>query len=219
MIPGNLTPDQQTIREAIQRLMQPFSDAYWLERDETATFPHEFRQAVAAGGWLGIAMPEEYGGSGLGVAHAVVMMEAVANSAGAMSAASSVHLNIFGPQAIVKHGTPAQKAEWLPPIIAGDLVTCFGVTEPDAGLDTTRITTAARREGRRRLRDQRPQNLDLDRTTGAPRRVAGPHGGIRPGPSDRGPVAVLRRTGSPLCRDTGDPEDGPPRGQLEHGLL
>ena len=147
MIPGNLTPDQQTIREAIQRLMQPFSDAYWLERDETATFPHEFRQAVAAGGWLGIVMPEEYGGSGLGVAHAVVMMEAVANSAGAMSAASSVHLNIFGPQAIVKHGTPAQKAEWLPPIIAGDLVTCFGVTEPDAGLDTTRITTAARRDG------------------------------------------------------------------------
>jgi acyl-CoA dehydrogenase len=115
MIPGNLTPDQQTIREAIQRLMQPFSDAYWLERDETATFPHEFRQAVAAGGWLGIAMPEEYGGSGLGVAHAVVMMEAVANSAGAMSAASSVHLNIFGPQAIVKHGTPAQKAEWRRP--------------------------------------------------------------------------------------------------------
>jgi acyl-CoA dehydrogenase len=147
MIPGELSPDQQAIREAIQRLMQPFDSAYWLERDQTATFPHEFRQAVAAGGWLGIAMPEEFGGSGLGVTEAVVMMEAVANSPGAMSAASAVHLNIFGPQAIVKHGSPEQKTAWLPPIIAGDLITCFGVTEPDVGLDTTRITTAARRDG------------------------------------------------------------------------
>ena len=145
MTPGELTADQQAIREAIQKLMEPFGEAYWLERDETATFPHDFRQAVAAGGWLGIAMPEAYGGSGLGVAHAAVMMEAVTNSPGAMSAASSVHLNIFGPQSIVKHGTEQQKANWLPPIVAGDLITCFGVTEPDVGLDTTRITTAARR--------------------------------------------------------------------------
>ncbi|MHA1529881.1 MAG: acyl-CoA dehydrogenase family protein [Alphaproteobacteria bacterium] len=146
-MPGELTTDQQAIRDAIRRLMEPFDDAYWLERDESAAFPHEFREAVAAGGWLGIAMPEQYGGSGLGVAEAVVMMEAVANSPGAMAAASSVHLNIFGPQAIVKHGTPEQKAEWLPPIIKGDLITCFGVTEPDAGLETTRIATAARRDG------------------------------------------------------------------------
>jgi len=145
MIPGELTTDQQAIRDAIHRLMEPFGDAYWLERDATGAFPHEFRQAVTAGGWLGIAMPVEYGGSGLGLTEAVVMMEAVANSPGAMAAASSVHLNIFGPQVIVKHGTPEQKAEWLPQIISGDLVTCFGVTEPDAGLDTTRIATAARR--------------------------------------------------------------------------
>ncbi|MEE8454734.1 MAG: acyl-CoA dehydrogenase family protein [Limibaculum sp.] len=147
MIPGELTADQQAIRDAIRRLMEPFGDDYWLERDESGAFPHEFRQAVAAGGWLGIAMPEQYGGSGLGVAEAVVMMEAVANSPGAMAAASSVHMNIFGPQAIVKHGTAEQKAEWLPPIVSGDLITCFGVTEPDAGLDTTRIATAARRDG------------------------------------------------------------------------
>ena len=145
MIPGELTTDQQAIRDAIRRLMEPFDDAYWLERDESGTFPHEFRQAVAAGGWLGVAMPEQYGGSGLGVAEAVVMMEAVANSPGAMAAASAVHLNIFGPQAIVTHGTEEQKAAWLPPIIKGELITCFGVTEPDAGLDTTRITTVARR--------------------------------------------------------------------------
>jgi acyl-CoA dehydrogenase len=147
MIPGELTADQQAIRDAIRRLMEPFGDDYWLERDESGAFPHEFRQAVAAGGWLGIAMPEQYGGSGLGVAEAVVMMEAVANSPGAMAAASSVHMNIFGPLAIVKHGTPEQKAEWLSPIIKGELITCFGVTEPDAGLDTTRIATAARRDG------------------------------------------------------------------------
>ncbi|HSF93659.1 MAG TPA: acyl-CoA dehydrogenase family protein [Thermohalobaculum sp.] len=147
MIPGNLTPEQQAIREAIRRLMEPFGDAYWLECDETGTFPHDFRDAVAAGGWLGIAMPEEYGGAGLGVTEAAVMMEAVANSPGAMAAASAIHLNIFGPQAIVKHGTPEQKADWLPSIVSGELITCFGVTEPDAGLDTTRIKTAARRDG------------------------------------------------------------------------
>jgi len=146
-IPGELTADQQAIRDAIRRLMQPFDEAYWLERDDTHQFPHEYRAAVAAGGWLGIAMPEEYGGSGLGVTEAVVMMEAIANSPGAMAAASAVHLNIFGPQAIVKHGSAEQKAAWLPPIVSGELITCFGVTEPDAGLDTTRISTAARRDG------------------------------------------------------------------------
>ena len=102
MIPGELSSEQLAIRDAIWRLMEPFGDDYWLERDVSATFPDEFRRAVAAGEWLGVAMPEEFGGAGLGVTEAVVMMEAVANSPGAMAAASSVHLNIFGPQAIVK---------------------------------------------------------------------------------------------------------------------
>ena len=147
LIPGDLTADQQAIRDAIRRLMEPFDEAYWLERDDSHTFPDEFRRAVAAGGWLGIALPEAVGGSGLGVTEAAVMMEAVANSPGAMSAASAIHMNIFGPQAIVRHGTAEQQTAWLPPIIAGDLITCFGVTEPDAGLDTTRIKTEARLEG------------------------------------------------------------------------
>ena len=147
MIPGRLTDDQRTIREAIHRLMEPFGDDYWLERDRTGAFPHDYREAVAEGGWLGIAMPMEYGGAGLGVTEAAVMMEAIANSPGAMAAASAIHMNVFGPQAIAKHGTPEQKAEWLPPIIRGELVTCFGVTEPDAGLDTTRIQTWARKDG------------------------------------------------------------------------
>ncbi|MDH3667981.1 MAG: acyl-CoA/acyl-ACP dehydrogenase [Paracoccaceae bacterium] len=146
-MPGDLTDEQQAIRDAIRRLMEPFDDTYWLDRDTSGAFPDDFRKAVAAGGWLGIALPEEYGGSGLGVTEAAVMMEAVANSPGAMSAASTIHMNIFGPQAIVKHGTNDQKREWLPSIIEGNLITCFGVTEPDAGLDTTRIKTEARREG------------------------------------------------------------------------
>jgi len=111
MIPGAMTAEQQVIHEAIQRVMEPFDDAYWLERDETHTFPHDYRAAVAEGGWLGIAMPEEFGGAGLGVSEAVVMMGAVANSPGAMTAASAIHLNIFGPQAIVKHCSAEQKAE------------------------------------------------------------------------------------------------------------
>lgn len=147
MIPGVLSDDQQAIRDAVRRLIEPFGDEYWLERDMSHAFPHEFRNAMAEGGWLGIAMPEDCGGAGLGVTEAVVLMEAVANSPGAMSAASAIHLNIFGPQAIAKHGSDEQKRAWLPPIIAGDLVTCFGVTEPDAGLDTTRIKTWARRDG------------------------------------------------------------------------
>ena len=146
-IPGELSEEQLSIRRAIARIMADFGDDYWLERDRTGTYPEEFRRAIAAGGWLGICMPEEYGGAGLGVSEAVVMMEAVANSPGGMTAASSIHLNIFGPMPIVRYGTEEQKRRWLPRIIAGNLVTCFGVTEPDAGLDTTRIATRAVREG------------------------------------------------------------------------
>ncbi|MEM8975744.1 MAG: acyl-CoA dehydrogenase family protein, partial [Pseudomonadota bacterium] len=109
--------------------------------------PHEFRKAIAEGGWLGICMPEEVGGSALGIMEATVMMEAVANSAGAQTAASAIHLNIFGPNVLVKYGTDQQRQDFLPPIIAGDLMTSFGVTEPDAGLDTTQIKTFARRDG------------------------------------------------------------------------
>lgn len=143
----DLTEDQLAIRAAIQKLMAPFGEDYWRACDAEHRFPFEFRAAMAEGGWLGIAMPEEYGGAGLGVLDAVVMMEAVAHSPGAMSAASSVHMNIFGPEAISRHGTKEQKERWLPKIVAGELTTCFGVTEPDAGLDTTRIKTAARRVG------------------------------------------------------------------------
>ena len=142
-----LNEDLEAIRSAIQSLMAPFDEAYWLAADRDRTFPHVFRDAIAAGNWLGIAMPEAYGGAGLGITEAVVMMEAVAHSPGGMAAASAIHMNIFGPMAIVRHGSEAQKAAWLPALIDGSLIACFGVTEPDAGLDTTGITTRARCDG------------------------------------------------------------------------
>ncbi len=139
----SLTPEQEALREAVGRIVARFDEGYWLERDRTATFPTGFANAIAEGGWLGIAMPAEYGGAGLGVIEAALMMHAIACSPGAQAAASSVHMNIFGPHPIVVHGTDEQKRRWLPPLIEGTQRACFGVTEPDAGLDTTRAKTRA----------------------------------------------------------------------------
>jgi acyl-CoA dehydrogenase len=127
--------------------MQRFGDDYWLARDTDAQFPEEFTRAMAEGGWLGIAMPERYGGAGLGISDAAVLMHTVAKSPGAMSAASAIHINIFGPNPIVVFGTEEQRQRWLPPLIRGEVRTCFGVTEPTAGLDTSRIQTRAVRDG------------------------------------------------------------------------
>ena len=115
-----LSDEQQTIRESIRRIISDFDETYWLEHDRTGDFPSEFRQAVAEGGWLGIAMPEEVGGAGLGVTEATVMMEAIANSPGGMGAASAVHINIFGPHVLVAHGSEEQRRTHLPPIIRGE---------------------------------------------------------------------------------------------------
>jgi acyl-CoA dehydrogenase len=140
------TENQQAIIAAVEKICEGFSDDYWLELDTKAQFPHEFYQAMAAGGWLGIAMPEEYGGAGLGVTEAAIMMNTVTRcSGGGYSSASTIHLNMFGPHAIVVHGSPEQKERFLPPLIAGQQKACFGVTEPDAGLDTTSIKTFARK--------------------------------------------------------------------------
>lgn len=141
-----ITSEQQAIIDSIRALMGDFGDDFWLERDDTGVFPEEFYQAMARGGWLGIAMPEAYGGAGLGVQEAALMMTTVAEGGG-MSAASAVHINVFGPMPIVVYGTEEQKQRWLPPLIAGEQKTCFGVTEANAGLDTTRIETFARRDG------------------------------------------------------------------------
>jgi acyl-CoA dehydrogenase len=141
------TPDRLGIRDAIRSICDRFDDSYWAEKDRTHSFPFEFASAIAEGGWLGIAMPEEYGGAGLGVTEAGIMMQEIGRSAGVFAACSAVHINIFGLHAIVRHGTERQKQDWLPDIISGKSRACFGVTEPDAGLDTSKIKTRAVRDG------------------------------------------------------------------------
>jgi acyl-CoA dehydrogenase len=143
----DLTPDQQTIRKAVRELAAKFDDQYWMDHDQAHEFPAEFYRAFAEGGWLGITTPEEYGGHGFGITEASILLEEVAASGGGMNAASSMHLSIFGMHPVIVHGSEEMKRETLPRIVTGDLHVCFGVTEPEAGLDTTRITTFARRDG------------------------------------------------------------------------
>ena len=145
----SLSEEQQAIREAIARICAQFSDDYWLEKDRAAEFPHELHQALARDGWLGIAMPEEYGGAGLGITEAAVMLQTISESGAGFSGASAVHMNIFGLNPVVVFGTEEQKQRFLPPLIAGKEKACFAVTEPDAGLETGRIKTKAVREGNR----------------------------------------------------------------------
>ena len=135
--------DLRAIREGVRAVVTRFDDDYWLARDDDGVFPHAFHQAMAEAGWLGITMPVEYGGAGLGVTEAAIMMHEVASHGGGMTAASSVHINLFGPHPILIYGTAAQKARWTPRLIAGQDQVAFGFTEPDAGLNTTRIKTFA----------------------------------------------------------------------------
>ena len=142
-----LSEDQATIRRAVAELAAKFDDQYWLEKDAAHEFPTEFYQAFADGGWLGITIPEEYGGHGFGITEAALLLEEVSASGAGMNGASSMHLSIFGMHPVIVHGSEEMKRENLPRIVNGDLHVCFGVTEPGAGLDTTRITTFARRDG------------------------------------------------------------------------
>ena len=135
--------ERQAIQDGVRAVVTKFGDDYWLERDEDGKFPFEFHKAMADGGWLGITMPEEYGGSGLGVTEAAIMMREVASHGGGMAAASSVHINLFGPHPIVIKGTNEQKRRWVPRLVEGKDQVAFGFTEPDAGLNTTRIKTFA----------------------------------------------------------------------------
>jgi acyl-CoA dehydrogenase len=138
-----LSPDQQNIREAILKHCARFPDEYWLERDRDGVFPQDFFQSLMEGGWLGIAMPTEYGGSGLGITEAAVMMQAIAESGAAMSGASSVHIPVFSVQPVVLFGSAQQKQRILPRVVRGEDRVCFAVTEPNAGLNTTEIKTRA----------------------------------------------------------------------------
>jgi acyl-CoA dehydrogenase len=142
---SDLTAAQTSIVEAIDRICAKYGDAYWLARDDDHRFPDEFVRDVASAGYLGIAMPESVGGAGLGVTEAALMMHRIARSGAGMTGVSAVHINIFGPHPIAVFGTDEQKARMLPPLIRGETRCCFGVTEPDAGLDTSSITTRAER--------------------------------------------------------------------------
>ncbi|MFN9711414.1 MAG: acyl-CoA dehydrogenase family protein, partial [Alphaproteobacteria bacterium] len=137
------TDEQQAIRDSVLRLCADFDAEYWRRTDETGDFPEAFVAAMAAGGWLGAAMPVELGGSGLGLTEAAIAMQAVAESGAGFSGASALHLNIFGPMPLARFGTEEQKLRLIPRLISGEDRMCFGVTEPDAGLDTTSLTTRA----------------------------------------------------------------------------
>src|SRR6266581_1652611 len=138
-----LTDQQQAIRDAVAKICEDFDDAYWLRKDREGGFPHDFHQALADAGWLGICVPEAYGGSGLGVIEAAIMMRAIAESGAGMSGASAVHINVFGLNPVVVFGTDDQRKRMLPPMIDGREKACFAVTEPNTGLNTTQLKTRA----------------------------------------------------------------------------
>ncbi|HVY89702.1 MAG TPA: acyl-CoA dehydrogenase family protein [Hyphomonadaceae bacterium] len=140
-----MTDDQRSIQEAVAAVCAEFTPEYWRKCDDTGEWPEKFTKAMADGGWLGIAMPEEVGGSGLGLMEAAIMMQAVARSGAGFTGCSSIHLNIFGAKPIEKFGTKEQKQEYLPKIISGEQKMCFGVTEPNSGLDTSSLETRAER--------------------------------------------------------------------------
>jgi acyl-CoA dehydrogenase len=141
--------DHEAIRAAVRRICAGFDDGYWADLDHGHEFPWKFYEAMAAGGWIGIAMPERYGGGGQGIAEASIVLEEVAASGACMNGASSIHLSIFGMHPVVVHGSHDLRSRILPEVATGRLHVAFGVTEPDAGLDTTSITTRARRQGDR----------------------------------------------------------------------
>jgi acyl-CoA dehydrogenase len=137
------TEDQQNIREAVLKHCSQFPDDYWLEKDREGVFPFDFHMSMAEAGWLGVAMPEAVGGAGLGITEAAVMMQAVAESGGGMTAASAIHGPVFGLEPVIMFGTPEQQQRYIPPIISGAEKMCFAVTEPNTGLDTTSLKTRA----------------------------------------------------------------------------
>ena len=142
-----LTPEQEQIVDAVRRVCAPFDADYWLRKDREGGFPDDFHRALAESGWLGIAMPEEFGGAGLGIGEAALMMHTISSTGAGLSGASAVHMNIFGLHPVVIFGTQEQKQRMLPPLIAGTDKACFAVTEPNTGLNTLKLKSFAKREG------------------------------------------------------------------------
>jgi acyl-CoA dehydrogenase len=145
----SFSPEQEAIRAAVDKLCARFDDEYWLDKDRDGGFPDDFHRAFADDGWLGVAIPQDYGGAGLGVTEATILMQAVAESGAGLSGASALHMNIFGLNPVVVFGTDEQKRRMLRPLIAGQDKACFAVTEPNAGLDTLKLKTKAVLQGDR----------------------------------------------------------------------
>jgi acyl-CoA dehydrogenase len=144
-----LTEQQELIRKEVSALARSFPLEYWLEKDRKAEYPWEFVKAFAQAGWLGMIIPEAYGGSGLGVTEAALMLHDIAASGAGTSGCSPIHFYCFPPMPVIKHGTEAMKTKYLPRLATGEIVVSFGVTEPNAGTDTSRIQTRAERRGDR----------------------------------------------------------------------
>ena len=199
-----LTPEQESIREAIFKVCARFDAAYWLERDRNGGFPLDFHKAIADAGWLGVCMPEEYGGAGLGILEAAIMVQAISESGAGMSGVSAIHMNIFGLNPVVVFGTEAQKRRILPPLIAGKEKACFAVTEPNTGLNTTQLKTFAKKEGDGYIVNGRKVWISTAQVTEKMLLLA------RTTPLEdckkptEGAEPVLHRPGPPLCRREGD---------------
>ena len=142
-----LDASQQAIVSNVEQLCAGFPLDYWRKKDAEGGFPHDFHAAIAQAGYLGVAMPAQYGGAGLGIIEAVLVVQAISQSGAGLSGASAVHMNIFGLHPVVVVGTPEQQARWLPPVIRGEQMACFGVTEPNTGLNTLKLKTRAVRDG------------------------------------------------------------------------
>ena len=191
---------QGDVVEQSRRLASEFTLDYWLEKDEAPAYPSEFIKAFADAGWMGVIIPTEYGGLGLGITEAGLLLREVAASGAGTSGASAIHFYVFPISPIIRHGSPEMRAEFLPQVARGELLTAFGVTEPSAGTDTSRITTrAVRTDGGWLINGQKvwttnAQNashiLLLTRTS--PRRDARPLDGMTLffGPPDRSRCTV-----------------------------
>ncbi|KAF2674765.1 acyl-CoA dehydrogenase NM domain-like protein [Microthyrium microscopicum] len=144
---SNFTSTQLEVREAVSKLCSQFPDEYWMERDRKEQYPHELHAAMVRDGWIGIALPEELGGGGLGISEATMLLNTISQSGAGMAGAQSIHANVYATQPLAKFGTDQQNRDWIPDIIQGRSRTCFGVTEPNSGLNTLALTTTATRSG------------------------------------------------------------------------
>lgn len=141
------TTEQLDVREAVTKICSKYPDEYWAEHDETGEYPHELHSDLAKDGWIGIALPEELGGAGLGISEATMMLHTIAESGAGIAGAQSIHANVYATQPVAKFATPDQRKRMLPKLIAGEDRTCFGVTEPNTGLETLKLRTSATRDG------------------------------------------------------------------------